>query len=97
MSAKLLIMSAKLIIMSAKLLSMSATPHVMLKAPCKAQCVHCAMGAWLFEKSNPCFSLAENNKKSDNQPMKKQEKKTPLLDLEALHFILVMLIYETNC
>ena len=43
MSAKLLIMSAKLIIMSAKLLSMSATPHVMLKAPCKAQCVHCAM------------------------------------------------------
>ena len=43
MSAKLLIMSAKLIIMSAKLLSMSATPHVMLKAPCKAQCVHCAL------------------------------------------------------
>ena len=36
-------MSAKLLIMSAKLLSMSATPHVMLKAPCKAQCVHCAM------------------------------------------------------
>ena len=29
--------------------------------------------------------------------MKKQEKKTPLLDLEALHFILVMLIYETYC
>ena len=29
--------------------------------------------------------------------MKKQEKKTPLLDLEALHFILVMSIYETYC
>ena len=29
--------------------------------------------------------------------MKKQEKKTPLLDLEALYFILVMLIYETYC
>ena len=42
----------------------------------------------LFEISNPGFSLAENHKKSDNQPMKKQEKKTPLLDLEALHFIL---------
>ena len=29
--------------------------------------------------------------------MKKQEKKTPLLDLEALYFILVMSIYETYC
>ena len=29
--------------------------------------------------------------------MKKQEKKTPFLDLEALHFILVMSIYETYC
>ena len=34
--------------------------------------------------TNPGFSLAENNKKSDNQPIKKQEKKIPLLDLEAL-------------
>ena len=48
MSAKLLIMSAKLIIMSAKLLSMSATPHVMLKAPCKAQCVHCALHCFIL-------------------------------------------------
>ena len=29
--------------------------------------------------------------------MKKQEKKTPLLDLEALYFILVMSIYKTYC
>ena len=29
--------------------------------------------------------------------MKKQEKKTPLLDLEALYSILVMSIYETYC
>ena len=35
----------------------------------------------LLEISNPGFSLAENPLKSDNQPMKNQEKKTPLLDL----------------
>ena len=29
--------------------------------------------------------------------MKKQEKKTPLIDLEALYSILEMLIYETFC
>ena len=41
--------------MSAKLLSMSATPHVMLKAPCNAQCVHCAL-LKIFQFSSIFFS-----------------------------------------
>ena len=58
----------------------------------------CFIVQWgVLEISNPGFSLAENHKKYDNQPMKKQEKKTPLFDFDALHFMFLGSYYGIKC